>query len=408
MAEPPLRDLVFWCRNDVTVDTGAGVDVRRLDDANGGATDSSQTCTATHTQDGALRTFDPATAGVTASTDVLNTLQKTGWALPMADITPVDTRCRARLPAGGAVLDASLTVARNAVPLISTTGVTLRASLWRYNPTADTGTFIASSLSSATTFDLVLNVSQTKTLSLFMTWASDVVFERPETLYLQIGVGCGTMGDPLTGTITYTFTLGIDNVDAGELTFDTAPLNAKCDLTGSAGAALSAAHDSIAARRRTFPAAVALNANFDRTITGHRTFTAGLALNGIFGSVSQLHRTFIAGLTLNAQRAIRRTHLAPKAAGLTLAGAEAHRLVLRRQRSASLHLNAQVSVAIRKTLTAALHLNGQLARFLRLQRTFAAGLTLNGRLSVVLAQHILGRLAGGAVTVVRKIFPISD
>lgn len=231
MAIPPIRATVFYQKNAVSVDSGAGIDVRGLGTTSA-AGDATQACQATHTQDGAIRTFDPGTTGVTTSTDVLTVLQTKGWALPLSDVTPADARCQALLPAGSLTFTNTLTVGRSAVPLADTAGVTLRASLWKYNPTTNTGTFIASQSSASTTYELLLNAAVSKNHTMTITWASDVVFAADETLYLQVGCGCGTMGNPLTGTITYTFTLTIDSFGR-ELTLNTASLLSECGESGS-------------------------------------------------------------------------------------------------------------------------------------------------------------------------------
>jgi hypothetical protein len=409
VAEPPLRDLTFWCRNDVTVDSGAGIDVRRLDDANSGAGDSSQTAVGTHTSDNQGRTWDPATAGVSTPTDPL-ALQRLGWALPLADITPADTRCKARLPAGNATLAAPVTMTRaNAAPLTACTNFTLQASLWRYKPSTDAGVFIASAVSAGQTYDLVLQPSATFNLSLTLTWAADVVFERDEVLLLQIGCGTGNLGNPALGTTNYTFTLQIDAAGAGELTLNTASLNAKCDLTAAGALALNGSPPDVkTSRRRTLAAALSLAGAADQRLTLHRTRSAVLALNAAFDKQLELRRTHAAAVALNAQRPVR--HVKPKAkqATLTLAAAEDYRLVLRRQRAATLALSGDITTTLRVRKIANLALNAVLDTRLQLQRRFTANVALNGRLYVVLAQHILARLAGGAVTVVRRIFAISD
>lgn len=407
MAVPPLRATTFWLDNTVTVDTGTGIDVRSLDDEVG-TVDSTQTASATHNQDNGIRTFDPGTAVGGTASDPLAVLQKKGWALPLADITPADTRCRARLPAGDATLRSEIGITRSGdAPLADTTNVTMRASLWKYNPTTDTGTFIASGTGTGTTYELFANTTVTKAHALQMIWAADVIFERDEILYVQVGVGTGTLGNPLGGTTTYTFRLFVDGAGR-DMTLNVASLNATCDQSAAAAAALNAAADTVITSRRTFTGAVALGGAFDRQLTSHRTQSATLTLGGIFDRTLTLHRTFIAQVTLNAQRAIRNVKLTAKQAALTLNAAEDHSLVLRRQRAASLHLNAAVSVAIRKTLTANLSLNAAIDTLLRLRRQLTAGLTLNARATFGIAQHILARLGGGAVIVIRKIFSISD
>jgi hypothetical protein len=137
--------LTLFLRNATTIDTGAGIDIRNLDDINGGTNDSTQSVQATHTQDNQTRCFDPGTAlGTTTVNPWVN--QNKGWALPLSDVTPTDdTRCNVVLPAGTATFtfDATVTKAATGVDNTSTFQVGWPCSLWALDLTTNTAVLIA-------------------------------------------------------------------------------------------------------------------------------------------------------------------------------------------------------------------------------------------------------------------------
>jgi len=206
------RSSTLYLANGTTVDTGTGIDVRLLSATNGGANDVTQTCTATHTQDNVERTFDPATAGVTTAADA-TTLQKLGWALRLSnDMTPTDdTNCDATLLAGTATVSIDVAITLSGGTTLSSNTPTWKASLWRYNPSTDTGTLIGSGSNGTTAWNPATESGTFKTISISISVGSTVTFAAGEVLMLQVGLNTGTLGNPLAGTITYTFTLRIDN-----------------------------------------------------------------------------------------------------------------------------------------------------------------------------------------------------
>lgn len=199
---------VWYPRLTLVVQSGTGINIYNLDTTNGGTDNFATGVTATHTQDAALRTFEPNVSNSTSADP--ESLQKKGWAIPGALFTPPESRCNALLPAGTCTLNATITGSRSAAPLADTTGWQLRYSLWRYNTTDNTGVFITSAGSANTTWGFLLNASQTKNFTISATISADVEFASNERLLMQVGCAMGTLGNPLSGTITYTFLYGID------------------------------------------------------------------------------------------------------------------------------------------------------------------------------------------------------
>lgn len=196
---------VFYLLNSTTVDTGTGIDVRFLSDT-ASSLDTTQTATATHTQDNVERTFDPATTGVTAANDS-TTLQKLGWGLRVTnDVTPTDdTNCNAVLPAGTMTVNFSMALGWTGTPLGNSTPIG-KASIFRYNPTTDSGTLIASGQTTFAAWNALTENNAVKSVAISIVVGSNTELLQGETLLLQLGVNTGTLGNPLTGTITYTFT----------------------------------------------------------------------------------------------------------------------------------------------------------------------------------------------------------
>lgn len=209
--------------NTTTVDTAAGIDIRLLDSAQAGATDSDQSVRFTHTQDGTHRTFDPDTALVTTATDPL-TFQGEGWALRLAeDNTPADdTNCNAVLTIGTAVVNVRALLNMNGgTNLGGVTTITFRASLWRYDTVANTGILIASG-SQAQTWDtstLGAENNTRKNTAISISVASKAEFLANEVLLLQIGCTGTTLPDAAVGTTNFDITLDVDdaatNLDFG-------------------------------------------------------------------------------------------------------------------------------------------------------------------------------------------------
>lgn len=219
--DPLNRANILYPRNNVTVDTGAGIDIRNLDDVNG-STATTQTVTATHTQDNVERTFDPATTGATNTFNAATTLAKLGWALELTDVTPGDdTNCNAYLSSG--TLEVKINVTMDSSGGTGFLGgnhtPTFKASLWRYKPSTDTGTLIASGTQTETwNLTAVTGDGGTfKQVTISINVASNTELLQDETLYLQVGLNTGTLNNPVTGTTNFTFTLQVDtnntNVD---------------------------------------------------------------------------------------------------------------------------------------------------------------------------------------------------
>ncbi len=209
---------VLYPRNSTTVDTGAGIDIRLLDETNGGTNDATQTVVATHTQDSAERTFDPATGGVTAA-EVATLLQRKGWALELAnDMTPTDdTNCNAMLKAGNLVVTVDVTIDQAGGTYASGNyGPLWRGALFRYNPSTDTGTVIAFGQATPTTWNInptLGDLGTFKQIAIPITVGSDVEFPDGEILLLQIGLWTGTIPNPTLGTATWTYTLRVDGAN---------------------------------------------------------------------------------------------------------------------------------------------------------------------------------------------------
>lgn len=205
------RALTLFPRNDTTVDTGAGIDIRLLADANTGTNDVTQTCTAVNTNDNVERTFDPATAGVTTVSDA-RTLQKLGWGLRLADdMTPGDdTNCDVVIPAQTVAVSMDVGLAWTGTPL-QTSNPTWRCGLFRYNPSTDTGTAIADgSGTAAAAWNNLTENGVFKTVTFNIT-VPVTTFSAGEILVAQFGFNTGTLGNPAIGTSTFTMTFRINN-----------------------------------------------------------------------------------------------------------------------------------------------------------------------------------------------------
>lgn len=208
---------VLFPVNSTTVDTAAGIDIRLLSVAQAGATDSTQSVRFLHTNDGVERTFDPATALVTAIADA-GFFQGEGWALRLAeDHTPVDdTNCNSVLKAGTLVVQVRCLMNMNGGTLntgADPTNFTFRAALYRYNTSSNTGTFIAngSQLQAWVTTTLGSDNNTRKNIAISVVVASDVEFLANEVLLLQLGVLSGTLPNPASGTTNFDVTLDVDD-----------------------------------------------------------------------------------------------------------------------------------------------------------------------------------------------------
>lgn len=209
---------ILYPVNTTTVDTAAGIDIRLLDSAQAGATDTSQSCRWLHTNDGVERTFDPASALVTAVANA-NSFQGEGWALRLSDdMTPTDdTNCNSALLAGTLVVSVRALLNMNAGTgnLGGAENFTMRASLWRYDTSANTGVLIASG-SAAQSWDTSALGGENNTIkdtAISIVVPSTVEFLANEVLLLQLGALSGTLTNPLTGTTNFDMTLHVDDAN---------------------------------------------------------------------------------------------------------------------------------------------------------------------------------------------------
>lgn len=211
----------LYLRNDTTVDTGTGVDVRVLS-STAGSTDETTSIRWAHTQENTERTFDPATALATNTNNAGTTLFKMGWALRLSeDMTPTDdTNCNAMLQAGSVSVPLDLRINMNGGTNLGGTNLfTIRASLWRYNPSTDAGTLIAagSVQGSWQTGGLGEN-NQYKTYAVPITVAAPVEFSQGEILLLQVGCASQALSDPTLGSTNFDMTLRLASISLVSMT----------------------------------------------------------------------------------------------------------------------------------------------------------------------------------------------
>lgn len=407
MPNPP-NNTTFYLDNDTTVDTGAGVDIRNL---SGTALGSLQTqaVTCSHTQDGGERTWDPAST-VSASMNA-HSLQRLGWAIPVASFTPADSRCRGHLPAGNLTITVSLSVAWAGASPVGTPvdGMVPRASLWRYDPATDAGVLIDTGNGAATTWGSLEN-GTVKTVDIALSYSA-TDFQDGETLLLQLGFAAGALGNPLSGTVTYTYTLRIGTTAQTRFVFNTTSLRQLCDVSGAAALAAAGAlgRRTTSARRA---ASVSLTGTGARVVEGFRSFTTNVTLSAAFSRTVESVRSFVATLTPAATGA--RAVEAARAfdTTLSLVGTLGRRVVgLTQQATLSLAGAYARRVEARRSGAAALSLGTAFGRAAIVVRAFAVGLSLVAELYVKLKKDVLNRLEGGGEIIVqaaRKFFVVED
>lgn len=213
------RAATLYARNDTTVDTGTGIDIRLLSSV-AGASEQTTSCAATHTQDNRVLGFDPATTGVTTSVDVRSsTTWKKGWGTRVVDdmTPPDDTNCNVRLQAGEHFVHLDVTVTQaGGTYAIGTYSPIWFVGLLRYDPATDTATSIAGGTSNSgtgvvqptwTIAGVGTDLGVFKTAVCSVTVAADVEFAQGEILLLQIGPNTATIPDPTLGTATWTYVL---------------------------------------------------------------------------------------------------------------------------------------------------------------------------------------------------------
>lgn len=206
---------VLFPVNSTVVDSAAGIDIRLLDSAQAGATDSDQSVRFTHAQDGQERTFDPDNALVTTVADPLS-FQGEGWALRLTeDHTPTDdTNCNSVLTAQALSVTVRCLLNMNGgTNAGGLTTITFRASLWRYNTSSNTGTLIGSA-SQPTSWDTSVLGGENNTRK--NTQISPISVARTEflaneVLLLQLGCEGTTLPDATLGTTNFDVTLDVDD-----------------------------------------------------------------------------------------------------------------------------------------------------------------------------------------------------
>lgn len=196
--------------NSTTVDTGTGIDIRALSDTQPGATDNTQSCAVNTQGTNAERTFNPGTAD-NASRNALN-LQNIGWAVPLADMSDGDARCKAVLPELTVTVNMSGTASGTGTGNVGANDVlTPKASLWRWNTSTDTATLIDNGTGSPISISAALAYSGTA-------WSGSVAivvsplaqFEADEVLLVQIGGNLACGAGLLGGARTTTWILSVD------------------------------------------------------------------------------------------------------------------------------------------------------------------------------------------------------
>jgi hypothetical protein len=221
---PVDKSLVWYLRNDETVDTGTGIDVRVMRDSSSTA-DSSQTWTSTNSQQGQFRVFDPATLGSNTNTDPFNVFTGRGWAIRPADSLPDDPRCKLLVPAQMYRVNAVMALEWSGSPVGDIT-IQCRVALCRYNPTTNTGSIIAASAGSFPSWN-ALGSPESGTQQSVAPQISvpTTVLERDEVLMLQVGVRLTTTPGPLLGgTVTYTGRLFIGGPSATRMDMEISDL----------------------------------------------------------------------------------------------------------------------------------------------------------------------------------------
>lgn len=229
----------LYPRNDTTVDTGTGIDVRILS-ATAGATDSTQSVRFTHTQDGQERTFDPGNTLVTTVADA-SAFQGEGWALPLTDLTPSDdTNCNAYLQAGttNVIIEVNCLMS-GGTNLGGASTSTFRASLWRYDPTANTGVLIAHGTATQSWNLGVGGDGATFKATTIPITVPATEFSQGEILLLQLGVIGGNLPNATLGTTNFDFSLQLSSVTRVNFTAGQ-HLTSLCPSTGTTSAAATA------------------------------------------------------------------------------------------------------------------------------------------------------------------------
>lgn len=198
--------------NGTTIDSGGGVDIRRLNAANPGPASANQSVAFTHANDNAERTFDPVNNNVSTDADA-HTLIRTGYALRLAeDMTPADdTNCDAFLLAQSVTLTVQTQAEATGSYLAGTYTPTMKASLWQYDPATNAGTLIAtgSDDSVSWTVGALGDIGTLKVSTITMAIAEPVQFDQGKTLLLQIGLNTGTVPNPTLGTGNWTHRLRV-------------------------------------------------------------------------------------------------------------------------------------------------------------------------------------------------------
>ncbi len=239
---------VLYLINSTTVDTGTGIDVRALDDVEGGATDENQSVLNSVQGGTSERRFDPATTGSTTVSNAATTNDNKGWAVPLSaaigDMVVVNTDCVAWLKAQSATVAWVGGITGTGTGAVGANDVfTPRASLWKYNTSSDTATLIVGGSGTATTLSAALPYGPTAYSSSVTLSVPETTFAANEVLMVVIGgqVACGA--GLLGGARTCTVTVAVD-VSTTNVTFATQGLRSLAQTTGSGAGSGTAAGSS--------------------------------------------------------------------------------------------------------------------------------------------------------------------
>lgn len=208
------KSLTWYPNNDTVVDSGTGLDVRAMIDASG-VNDTSQSWTATHSEDNQHRVFDPATEGTGSVTgDPNTTWHGVGWAIPLSALTPDDNRCKALIPAQSATCYMVMDLGYSGSEPLGSSAPTGKCTLWKYNVTTDAATHIQYRQFTFSDWGGLGGTSYGLAQYIELTFdLPDIIMESDEILVAQFGCYTGTLSNPLLGTTTYTANLHIGEAD---------------------------------------------------------------------------------------------------------------------------------------------------------------------------------------------------
>ena len=195
---------------DTVVDTGVGIDVRRLKDTY--VSSATATSVRNPTQNTTVeRRFDPANAADETAVNAATTNDKKGWAYSAADMTP-SAGAAAWLPAQTCTVNYDGNASSTGNGAVGANDVfTPRASLWKYDPATDTATLIVGASGTPVSFPAATPYATTYTASVALT-VPESTFAAGEVLMVVIGgalaCGAGLLGAARTFVVRYTHSSG--------------------------------------------------------------------------------------------------------------------------------------------------------------------------------------------------------